>query len=102
MAENSDFLEKIGEMPPNLLMEDDDEVEHCIVKPILENLVEQIHQECRMKSLQKFVDFNMAQICLEKEQRDKEEIIEDILNDVVSKAVEMAKWPKGKLFFVVF
>ena len=90
--------EIISDQPPNLLMELDDEVEHCIVLPILYDVIEQVSEECRLRNLEKIVEMNMEEVTRETERETNESMVENILLGVISDAVKEAKKPNSKLF----
>ena len=90
--------EIISDQPPNLLMELDDEVEHCIVLPILYDVIEQVSEECRLRNLEKIVEMNMEEVTRETERETNESVVENILLGVISDAVKEAKKPNSKLF----
>lgn len=85
----------ISESPPSILMEEDDEIELCIIRPILEDLINKVPKEHSITSLKRFVAMNMEQVQLEKEQTMNQHMVEDILLDVIGKAVTKAKTKKG-------
>lgn len=78
----------IGQSPPNILMEEDSEVELEIVRPILNDLVSNVVTEIGLNHLQRLVALNSEQIHAEQTKMKEKEMFEDLLAKCISDAVE--------------
>lgn len=82
---------------PELLLEDDDEVELCIVRPILETVVSNVVELSRFKDLQKLVEINMEEVAFEEKEKQKLEMMHEILLGCISRAVPALEHTNRKI-----
>ena len=81
----------VSDTIPNVLMEEDDDAEFEIVKPILNDLVSKIVNELQLKHLENYVQLNMEIVEKETIAQKKEDVIADILSTCIKNVISMAK-----------
>ena len=89
-APNSQDADPPGETPPPILLQEDDEVQYCIVEPILNDIVRNVQDHCRINALQGIVDMTLQDIDRETKARQVTDAIESIVNMCIDDAVAQA------------